>query len=105
MLMKYDYPGNVRELENIIERAVVLSRHEIITREDLPLTLSSGLHAAESAPLDYYRGGLKEKIEAFEKDLILEALQKYDYNQTQAAKALGLNERNLRYKIQKYGLR
>ena len=105
LLMKYDYPGNVRELENIIEQAVVLCREDVITKDDLPVTLSAGLTPAEVPPLEYYPGNFREKVEAFEKDLILDALKKHNFNQTRAARELGINERNLRYKIQKYHLR
>jgi len=106
-LIKYDYPGNVRELENIIERAVVLCRDRVVTREDLPITLISGNNdsVAGQPPLDYYQGDFKMRIQAFEKDLITRALQENNFNQTRAAKALGLNERNLRYKMHKYGLK
>jgi len=105
-LIKYDYPGNVRELENIIERAVVLCRGDVITRDDLPITLASGIRdSAEEPPLDYYSGDFKMRVQAYEKDLILRALRENNFNQTRAAKSLGLNERNLRYKIQKYGLK
>ncbi len=106
LLMKYDFPGNVRELENIIERAVVLCRDRIIQKSDLPLTLQplrSG--SAPNAPLEFYSGTFKDKVEAFERDLIETALQENNFNQTKAAKALGLNERNLRYKLQKYGMK
>ncbi len=108
ILMKYDFPGNVRELENIMERAVVLCRDQIIQKSDLPLTLHPLRSAAgdsASAPLDYYPGSFKTKVESFERDLIEQALQEHNFNQTKAAKALGLNERNLRYKLQKYGMK
>jgi len=104
ILMKYDYPGNVRELENIIERAVVLSRSEIIETNDLPVQMQTISQQDQKAPLRYYTGNFRQKIEAFEKDLILDALKKADYNQSQAARELGLSERNLRYKMAKYGI-
>ena len=106
LLMKYDYPGNVRELENIIERAVVLTRSEIIEKDDLPIQFRIKNGKADSAaPLEYYEGNFRQKIEAFEKDLILDALKKAGFNQSQAARDLGLSERNLRYKMEKYGLK
>ncbi len=106
LLMKYDFPGNVRELENMIERAVVLTRSEIIEKDDLPIQfhLTNGRHT-EQAPLDYYQGDFRQKVEAFEKDLILAALKNSNFNQSQAARELGLSERNLRYKMGKYGLK
>ncbi len=106
LLMKYDYPGNVRELENMIERAVVLARGEIIEKEDLPIQFHIKNGSNETLPpLDYYQGNFRQKVEAFEKDLIMQALKEADYNQSKAARALGLSERNLRYKMNKYGLK
>jgi len=106
-MIKYDYPGNVRELENLVERAVVLARTEVISTADLPIPLStvSQENAVSSSPMDYYPGHFKEKIEAFEKDLILRALEECNYNQSRAAESIGMTERNLRYKLQKYGLK
>ncbi len=106
LLMKYDFPGNVRELENMIERAVVLCRDRIIQKSDLPLTLQSLRSGSmENAPLEFYTGTFRDKVEAFERDLIEAALKENHFNQTKAAKALGLNERNLRYKLRKYGMK
>lgn len=107
ILMKYDYPGNVRELENLIERAVVLARDTIITRDDLPIqfALGSEQKTMGKTPLEYYEGSFKEKTEAFEKDLIIDSLKIHDFNQSRAAESIGMTERNLRYKIQKYGLK
>jgi len=55
--------------------------------------------------LDYYSGSFKNRVEAFEQDLIRRALQDNQFNQSKAARALGMNERNLRYKMNKYGLK
>ncbi|APF17442.1 two component, sigma54 specific, transcriptional regulator, Fis family [Caldithrix abyssi DSM 13497] len=104
LLMKYDYPGNVRELENLIERAVVLSRSEIIEADDLPIQMRVVGKKEQAPPVEYYPGDFRQKVEAFEKDLILKALEEADFNQSQAARALGLSERNLRYKMAKYGI-
>jgi len=101
-LMKYSYPGNVRELENSIERAVVLARGNTLTQNDLPMSIK-GFNREEVSELT--EGNLVEKVEALERKLILNALTKSNGNQTQAGKLLGLTERNLRYKLQKYGIR
>ncbi len=99
-LMKYDYPGNVRELENIIEQAVVMSRGDTITTEDLPLSVQDG--CSED---DLMTGSLEERVAAFEQKLIREALSKAGGVQTKAAEMLGLSERNLRYKLKKHGMK
>jgi DNA-binding NtrC family response regulator len=100
LLLKHDYPGNVRELENLVHRAVVLSRGDVVTTSDLPLHVA-GLRP-ESADGDAV--GFTERVEAFEKRLILEALDRAGGVQTRAAAALGMSERHLRYKLKKYGL-
>lgn len=103
LLMKYNYPGNVRELENIIERAVVLCRDNIITVNDISDTVKG--FKKESSLKDSFTGTLNEQVEALEKKLIYDALTQAGGNQTLAAKFLGLTERNIRYKIQKYGIK
>jgi len=102
LLMKYSYPGNVRELENSIERAVVLARGNTLTQNDLPLSIKGFVQEKHT---DIVEGTLAEIVESLEKKLINEALLKSNGNQTQAGKLLGLSERNLRYKLQKYGIK
>jgi len=103
VLMKYNYPGNVRELENIIERAVVLTRGKIITLNDLPMNVKGFKEEKTLATLG--KGTLTEQVEAIEKQLIFDALQESGGNQTKAGKLLGLTERNLRYKLKKYNIK
>ena len=103
MLMKYNYPGNIRELENIIERAVVLTRSDLITLNDLPLHVR-GFKEELSRPV-LGKGTLPEQVEAVEKELIYDALKESGGNQTKAGKLLGLTERNLRYKLKKYNIK
>lgn len=102
-LLKYNFPGNVRELENIIERAVVLSRSELITLKDLPDVIKG--FKAEKEILANDQATLTEQVEELEKKLIYDALSKANGNQSQAARTLGLTERNLRYKMQKYAIK
>jgi DNA-binding NtrC family response regulator len=97
-LLRYDYPGNVRELENLIERAVVLTRADVIGLTDLPLTLEAQAAESERDP------GLVAAVEGLERRMIKEALAKTDGIQTRAAEVLGIGERVLRYKLKKYGL-
>jgi len=103
LLIKYNFPGNVRELENIIERAVVLCRSEAITVNDLP-NVVKGFKAEKEIPVND-EASLIEQVEALEKKLIYDALSKANGNQSQAGRMLGLTERNLRYKMQKYGIK
>ncbi|MBW2596444.1 MAG: sigma-54-dependent Fis family transcriptional regulator [Deltaproteobacteria bacterium] len=101
ILMKYDYPGNVRELENIIERAVVITRDQVISIRDLPFEEISPHHFA-----DYKEGGaLRDEIESLESKRIEQALNETGNNQTKAAELLGITERTLRYKLKKYGFK
>ena len=102
-LMKYNYPGNVRELENIIERAVVLMRSQTILESDLSLGVKG--FSQESEITHPAAGTLLEQVEELEKKLIYDALAQSNGNQTKAGKMLGLTERNLRYKMKKYGMK
>jgi two-component system NtrC family response regulator len=103
ILMKYNYPGNVRELENIVERAVVLTRGKVITLSDLPMNIK-GFKEEKTIP-ELGEMTLTEQVEALEKELIYDALQESKGNQTKAGKLLGLTERNLRYKLKKYNIK
>jgi len=102
-LLKYDYPGNVRELENIIERAVVLARGELVTTEDLPFGRPHAPLEAAGGP-DAARS-LRQAVEDLERRMIREALKEAGGNQSRAAERLGLSERMLRYKLKKYRLK
>jgi DNA-binding NtrC family response regulator len=103
VLLKYDYPGNVRELENIIERAVVIARDAVIAVEDLPFREAGIEEAAGGRKAD--DGLLRGSIEELEKKLLSEAMEKAGDHQTRAAELLGISERMLRYKLKKYGLK
>jgi DNA-binding NtrC family response regulator len=102
LLLKYDYPGNVRELENIIERAVVIARDTVISMEDLPFGEEAVYHGD---PARKDEGLLRDSMEELEKKLIIEAMEKTGEHQTRAAEILGISERMLRYKLKKYGLK
>jgi DNA-binding NtrC family response regulator len=101
ILLRYDYPGNVRELENIVERAVVLTRDDVIGSGDLPLTVQE----PEIADGGDRETNITVAVEALERRMIRDALAQSDGVQTRAADLLGLGERGLRYKLIKYGFR
>lgn len=101
LLLKYDYPGNIRELINILERAVVITRDDYITSDDLPFKPSASSASANKKA----SGTLRESLENLEKQLIDEAMKKASDNQTKAAEILGMSERMLRYKLKKYNLK
>jgi transcriptional regulator with GAF, ATPase, and Fis domain len=103
-LMNYHYPGNIRELENIIERAVILCRGNTVTTQDLPLNLQES-EGEESLKRARESGrSLPEVLEEIEKHRITQALQKSGGVQTKAADELGISERVLRYKMKKHKL-
>ncbi len=99
-LMKYDFPGNVRELENMMEHAVVMTRNSLIGREDLPAHLPSGRHEALYDPADL-SAGHAQKMKAFERAMIEEALKQSGGNKSAAARLLGITERHLRSRLEK----
>ena len=96
VLMRHDFPGNVRELENIIERAVILARGDEIGEEDLPLPALAEDPARRIADGN---APLPEKIRDFERELIRRALERNRFVVTPAARELGVPESTLRYKI------
>ncbi len=99
----YRWPGNVRELENVIERLVVLAHGQEILAEDLPAELKRARPAAQTDRIELSPQGIS--LEAVEKELILWALKKADWNQTQAAALLDLSRKTLIYRMEKHGIR
>jgi two-component system, NtrC family, response regulator PilR len=111
LLEAYPFPGNVRELENVLERALTLSTGGMITPEQIRLRQASrppqtdvqtGASAAAADIAD--TTALGSQLESIERDAIIKALEKTRYNKTAAAKLLGMSFRALRYRIKKLGI-
>lgn len=97
-LIKYDYPGNVRELEHLVQRLATLTRGSTVRRRDLPTTfLQPQKIALDSA-------SLAARLQSVEQHMLLDTLEQHGWIQTRAADALGISERVLRYKMAKHGL-
>jgi len=106
ILINYDWPGNVRELRNIIERVFILTNERIIQPEHIMLIKNEGITKG-SSPKGEYKIYLPEGgvvLNDVEKELILQALERTNYNQTKAAQLLGLTRDAFRYRMQKFNL-
>ena len=103
-LQQYAFPGNVRELENILERAMTLCEGNMIQETDLRLTASNEPLSGEFAQPDLSDRNLDSALNSTERDAIIRALEQSRYNKTAAAKLLGLSFRQLRYRIKKLGI-
>jgi transcriptional regulator with PAS, ATPase and Fis domain len=104
LMQNYTWPGNVRQLESAIERAILLCEGDLITVEDLPLEVRQESRAAASE--DAFKlppGGVS--FEEVERGLIIQAMEQTDYNITRAAKLLGMTFRTLQYRLEKFGIK
>ena len=102
-LTAYDFPGNVRELENVLERALALTTGEEIRAEDLQIAPTRV--GAAAAPATLSGRPLPEQLDAVERQAILDALEQTRYNRTAAAKVLGITFRALRYRMERLGIK
>jgi len=101
-LGRYRWPGNVRELENVIERMVVLAASDEVTEADLPEELQNAPSPNNSFVLQLPDDRIS--LEAVERELLIRALDKFNGNQTQAARYLDISRRTLIYRMEKHGL-
>ena len=103
VLARYDWPGNVREMENIIQRSVVLAGGPVLQLQDLPLDLAlpeTGARLGEDTGLP-----LREAREQFERQYVLRVLERVGWNQSRAARVLGLHRNTLLSKLGAWGIR
>ncbi|HEU0282534.1 MAG TPA: sigma-54 dependent transcriptional regulator, partial [Gallionella sp.] len=104
-LQQYDFPGNVRELENVIERGLALCASNVIQAEDLQLAPATEMpDAAEGKPGLAGKYPLTDYLDRIEREVILEALNQTGFNRTAAAKLLGVTFRALRYRLERLGI-
>ncbi len=107
ILFRYDWPGNIRQLANSIERAAIFCTGPVITAQDVNLALQKTPQAAENGILTITPGeamSLRDTLQRMEKDLILGALKKAGGVQTKAAQLLGISPKNLWNKLQKHSI-
>lgn len=105
-LRHYDWVGNIRELQNALERAVILCKYEVIMPEDLPTHIVGQAIATPSTRSPYFTIPAEGvKLDDVEKDLILQALERVQYNKTKAAELLGLSRSCLRYRLLKHKIK
>ena len=103
LMNDYSWPGNVRQLESAIERAILLAESDHITIEDLPLEVRQEARPSPEGGFKLPAEGLV--FEDMERQLILQAMERTDYNITKAAKLLGLTFRTLQYRLEKFGIK
>jgi transcriptional regulator with PAS, ATPase and Fis domain len=102
VLLDYDYPGNVRELENILEHALIICQNPVIELSDLPVSLQK--RSIEGVCPEQSTIDLPSEMAASERNAILSTLRKHNWNRGKAARELHINRTTLWRKIRKYGL-
>jgi two-component system response regulator PilR (NtrC family) len=103
LLLNYAWPGNVRQLEGVMERTVLLCDSEVIGLEDLPPDLKKPSFPLSDIDFDLPPEGFS--LEEFEKQLLIKAMEKSDWTMTKAAKMLGLTYKTLQYRLDKFNIK
>ena len=103
ILTRHNWPGNIRELQNAIERALIVCQGAEIQPIHFPKELRNNMEETSTPEVNLSESGLS--LGELEKHLIVKALEKHNYNQTKAAKYLGISRPTLLYRIQKYGIK
>ncbi|HKO96077.1 MAG TPA: sigma-54 dependent transcriptional regulator [Pyrinomonadaceae bacterium] len=103
LMNDYSWPGNVRQLESAIERAILLCEGDEITIDDLPLEVKQEARPVAEGAFKLPAEGIS--FEDVERDLIMQAMEQTDYNITKSAKLLGLTFRTLQYRLEKFGIK
>ena len=106
LLKNHSWPGNIRELENVIAQAVILAEKDVLEPKHLPAGLAGemGEVSLDEDASQEKRRGISSQLDAIESEVIRKALEEENWNQTRTAKKLGLKRTSLQYKMQKYGL-
>ncbi|MBS1840518.1 MAG: sigma-54-dependent Fis family transcriptional regulator [Acidobacteria bacterium] len=103
-LQKYSWPGNIRELRNVVERLVLLAEGDTVEMEDVRLTLPTTVGGATQSGAIPLTGTLAERTESFEKEVLLAEIRRHNFHMTNVARALGLERSHLYKKCQQLGI-